>query len=151
MKPTHLLLKSVILLAMLVRVHAAPVDEIVVEALVDGESEFHVRPESVWWESGGVSKPGKWSGQDHPTYLNSVAWMPRWRDGKNKSAPYSIALKSADLEFELLAVTTQRGGTGIEERSPVTAKQEGGHFVVRIPDPEIGGRWYKFAVRKKKT
>jgi hypothetical protein len=150
MKPTRLLLKSVVFAATLVSAHAAPLDEIIVEALVDGESEFHIRPETVWWESGTVSKPGKWSGQDQPTYINGVAWMPRWRDGKNKSASYSIALKATDLEFELLAVTAHRGGTGIEERSPVTAKQEGGHFVIRIPDPEIGARWYKFAVRKKK-
>jgi hypothetical protein len=124
-----------------------------VEALVDGDSEFHVRPETVWWESGTVFKPGKWSGQDQPTYIDGTAWNPRWKKsaprGADKSASYPITLKSTDLEFELLAVTSQRGGTGIDKRTPVTAKVEGGHFVVRIPDPENGGRWYKFAVRTK--
>jgi hypothetical protein len=154
MKTTYFLPAATLLLAALVPVCAAPVEEIVVEALVDGDSTFHVRPETVWWESGEVFKPGKWSGQDQPTFINGIAWTPRWRDDKNakgrdKTASYSITLKSTELTFELLSVTDQRGGTGIEQRSAVTAKQEGGHFVVRIPDPENGARWYKFAIRKK--
>lgn len=134
--------------------NGAEIDEIIVEALIDGDSTFHVRPETVWWESGNVSKPGRWSGQNEPTYINGAPWKPRWRSdnprGRDKSASYSVSLKSTDLEFELLAVTAERGKPGIDQRTPVTAGKEGGHFVVRFPDPENGARWYKFAVRKKK-
>jgi len=77
--------------------------------------------------------------------------MPKSELGhEDKTASYSIAMKTIELEFELLAVTAERGGVGIEKRSPVTAGPEERHFVVRIPDPEGGGRWYKFAIRKKK-
>jgi hypothetical protein len=153
-KPTLLILGAAALVFNSpVHSHAAGVTELIVEALIDGQSEFHVRPETVWWEAGKVAKPGMWSGQDVPTYINGAEWKPRWKgketNGPDKSAPYSIGLKTTDLEFELLSVTAQRGATGIDKRTPPTAKVEGGHFVVRIPDPEPGGRWYKFAIRKK--
>jgi hypothetical protein len=32
---------------------------------------------------------------------------------------------------------------------PVVAEKKGGEFVITIPDPESGQRWYKFVVRKK--
>ena len=136
----------------LVSAHAAPVNEIIVEALVDDNSEFHVRADTIWWECPST-KVGQWQKQDQPTYINGTAWKPRWRgpkDGRDKSYPYSVSLDTTELEFELLAVTRQRGETGIEPRTPITAKVEGGHFVVRILDPEGEARWYKFAVRKKK-
>src|SRR3954462_7422865 len=106
MKPTDLLFTAALSFAAFVSLHAAPVNEIIVEALVDGDSEFHVRADAVWWESGeGAFKPGKASGQETPTYINGVEWAPKWRDekkpkGKDKSAPYPVDLGSTDLEFE---------------------------------------------------
>src|SRR5436190_213485 len=101
MKTSSLLLfAGFLIVATLTVAHAADVDEIIVEALIDGDSEFHVRPDSVWWESGRVAKPGKWSGQDEPTYINGTAWRPRWRDqgskSGDKSAPHPIGLKTTD-------------------------------------------------------
>jgi hypothetical protein len=155
MKSTQFLAAAMFAIAGLVPANAAEVSEIVVEALIDGGSAFHVRPDSIWWEhAGAASKPGKWSGQDQPTYINGEPWNPRWQNkastGKDKTASHAVSLNTIDLEFELLGVSRYRGKEGVEERSPVSAKLESGHFVVRIPDPESEGRWYKFAIRKKK-
>ncbi len=129
-------------------------NELVVEGLVDGPSSFHLRPEGVYWVNGANAKPGKHEGHDEPTYINGVAWMPHWSHSKqergaDKSEIYRIDFGTTDVDYELLAVTQERGATGIEHRTEVATKHEGNEFVVTIPDPESGHRWYKFVLRKK--
>ena len=129
--------------------------ELVIEALVDGPSMFHVRADGVFWENGDNGKPGKHAGHDEPTYINGAAWTPRWGKsrelrGRDKTEMNRINLGSIDLEFELIAVTQHRGETGIEQRSEIATKVDRNDFVITIPDPEPGSRWYKFVVRKKK-
>ncbi len=136
-------------------VAALPSEEVVIEAWVDGPSALHVRQGSIYWVNGANAKPGKGSLLNEPTYVNGVAWMPHWKNpkadrGADRSQGFQIPLDTTDLEYELLAVTTERGGTGIEKRTPVTAAKEGGEFVIVIPDPESGARWYKFVLRKPK-
>jgi hypothetical protein len=149
----RILLGSFVLLIALLCSGMAEVDELVVEALIDDNSQFHVRPDTVWWENTGGSKVGQWNHQNEPTYINGVAWKPRWTEGKkdapDKSSPYSAAFKTLDLEFELLSVSKQRGGAP-EKSEEISAKVEGNHYVVRITDPGTGARWYKFVIRKKK-
>ena len=43
---------------------------------------------------------------------------------------------TVDVDFELLAVTKNRGETGIEKRTQIATKREGNEFIVTIPDPE---------------
>ncbi len=130
-------------------------DEVTIEALVDGPSALHVRQGDIYWVNGGNAKPGRSDLRNEPTYVNGQPWMPHWKNNKaprgaDKSQPFQINLDTTDLDFELLAVGTERGAAGIEKRTPVTASKEGSEFVVIIPDPESGARWYKFVLRKKK-
>lgn len=149
----RVLLATFLLLTPLLSSGFAEVDEIVVEALIDESSQFHIRSDTVWWENTAGSKVGQWSGQNEPTYINGVAWKPRWTEGKkdapDKSSPYSAAFKTLDLECELLSMSKQRGGAP-EKSEAITGKVEGGHYVIRISDPGTGAHWYKFVVRKKK-
>lgn len=128
---------------------------VVIEALVDGPSTLHIRPGSIYWVNGENAKPGRWGLHNEPTFVNGTAWTPHWGApnavrGKDKSQSHQIPLDTADLDFELLAVTNERGGTGIEKRTPVETTHEKGEFVVIIPDPESGAKWYKFVLRKKR-
>ena len=130
-------------------------DELVVEALVDGGSSFHLRSEGFYWVNGSASKPGRWGGRNEPTYINGAAWTPRWAKNSQNSGPDKteinrIAFGTVDVDYELLAVTKERGGTGIDKRTSVGTKREGSEFVVTIPDPEAEARWYKFVLRKRK-
>ena len=133
---------------------AEEVKEITIEAFIDGPSALHIRPNSIFWENGENAKPGRANMLKEPTYVNGIAWKPHWKDekhdrGKDQSSPYQIAIGTADLDFELLAVTQQRGQTGLEQRTPVVAARNGGEFIITIPDPESGQRWYKFVLRKR--
>jgi hypothetical protein len=46
-----------------------------VESLVDGPSTLVVRRDGLFWENGDNAKPGLLR---EPTYVNDVAWMPKW-------------------------------------------------------------------------
>ena len=39
-------------------------NELIVEALVDGPAAFHLTPQGVYWENQANAKPGRWNGQD---------------------------------------------------------------------------------------
>jgi hypothetical protein len=130
-----------------------PVTEFVIEALVDGGTMLHVKPDSIFWEVEGASKPGMWDKHNEPTYINGKPWTPRWRpktrNGPDTSFSTPVPFGTTDLEYELLAVTDRRGDSGIQNRTPTEAKVEGREFIVRIPDRDSGGKWYKFVIRTK--
>jgi hypothetical protein len=124
--------------------------DIIVEALIDGDAELWVTPGGIYWKNPGVvSKPGKHQGKDEPTYVNGEKWMPEWgqpADGraKDQSKPLALAIGNVHFKLELQAVGTERGRQSIEDRDPIETRTEGEAFVVRIPDHQIGSRWYRF-------
>jgi hypothetical protein len=127
---------------------------IVVEAMVDGDSELHVTSEGVYWKcAGGYSaKPGLHEGYEEPTYLNGEVWWPRWGIPANRRchdqtelAKFSVPAVER-LKFELIAVGQPRGAEGINRRDPVTSRHEGAELVVSIPDRNSGWQWYRFRI-----
>lgn len=126
--------------------------EILIEAYVDGPSALHVTPEGIQWENGENAKPGKHEFHNFPTYVNGKAWVPEWTKpdeprGSDRSEWYPLPVGPMNLELELLAVGEKRGGTEIEERSPISMRMQEGELLVVIPDPEGGPRWYRFVLR----
>lgn len=126
--------------------------EVTIEAYVDGGSSLRFNKSEFYWHNGSAAKPGRHDAHSEATYVNGKEWMPKWRKnnqdrGEDTSDLYPWAHDSLDFSFELLAVTTERGQTGIEQRTPVEVRREGGEFAIHIPDPEPGARWYKFVVR----
>jgi len=124
--------------------------EIVVEARIDGNSELWVTPTGIYWKNlDRESKPGRYDGKSEPTYVNGKEWMPEWgkpdqEGGADLSQSYALPIGKADYRFELIAVGSQRGGQGIEERDPVEVRTQEASMVIRIPDHQPGGRWYRF-------
>ena len=138
-----------------VRAETAP-DEIVIEALIDGNSELRVKRTGFYWLNAENSKPGKHGGGNQPTYVNGKPWHPVWgipkkETGHDKSSQHSMTLDPDNLEFVLLAVTAIRGGNGIDKRDEIKLTRVGGEISIFIPDTQSGACWYKFALRKKKA
>ena len=134
----------------------APLDEVVVEALIDGNSELRVKKNGIYWINTENSKPGKHGGANLPTYVNGQSWHPVWGNprketGQDKSSLHSMVLDPDKLEFTLLTVSAARGGTGIEKRDEIKVTHIGEELSIFIPDTQNGARWYKFALRKKKA
>ena len=126
--------------------------EITVEALVDGPSSLRFTRTGFYWRNVGNAKPGRHGAQNEPTYINGRPWMPKWRKpgndrGDDTTEPNAWNIPSLDLQVELLAVTAERGKAGIENRQAIEKKRQGNEFVIQIPDPEPGSRWYKLLIR----
>lgn len=127
----------------------ACVRELVVEAFVDGSSEFWVTPKGVFWKSLRVAKPGRHGGANEPTWINGRKWMPKWgkpgeERGFDETKPYPLPVGKLDFKLKLLAVGTKKGCQGIERRDPVSLRTRRGALVVSIPDHRSGSRWYRF-------
>ena len=134
----------------------AATDEVIVEALIDGNSELRAKKNGIYWINAEDAKPGKHGGANFPTYVNGQPWHPVWANarkerGHDKSSLHSMVLEPDKMEFTLLTVSAARGGTGIEKRDEVKVTQAGEELSVFIPDTQSGARWYKFALRKKKA
>jgi len=124
--------------------------EIVVEAMIDDNSDLWVTPQGIYWKhTGGFSKPGRHGGRNEPTWVNGKPWMPEWGKpqeptGNDQSKPLPLPVGKVGFKFELQAVGTEKGCQGIEKRDPIRTRTEGEAFVVTIPDGQGGCRWYRF-------
>ena len=132
---------------------AAKVDELVIQAFIDGDSTLHVQKDKIWWKSGRAARPGRWSSPEQPTYVNGEAWMPTWpdakRNGGGESSALPVSLSTLELDFQVLAISSDRGADEIEKRTPPKTSLQGNRLDISIPDPENGAKWYKFVLRKR--
>ena len=138
-----------------------PIDVIVVEALIDGDSELHLTPTGLYWKELGGSKPGRHQGSNLPTYINAVAWMPQWGHpeaayGFDQTEPLKITLGKMNFAIEVLAIggsykdKTPAKIQGIDKRDPVTISSKDGEQVVSIPDHQGGDKWYRIRIYRQR-
>jgi hypothetical protein len=132
-----------------------PPKEIVVEALIDGDSELWVTPSGLYWKCMGkdMAKPGRHKDKYEPTYVNNKRWMPEWgrpqeSRGADQSKPLPLPIGNVNFKFELQAVGKEKGAQGIDDRDPVVAKMQGVAFVVHISDAQMDPRWYRFRLHR---
>jgi len=140
---------------------AAAQGEVIVEALIDGNSELHVTSTGLYWKHlGHMSKPGMHSRNNLPTYINHTAWMPEWgqpttTSAADQSKPYPLDLGKLGFSVETLAVgggdddKTPEKIQGIEPRDPVTIADKGAEQVISIPDRQFGAKWYRIRIYRK--
>ena len=154
------LLRSVLIAAALVTAAIALAQqpqapkEVIIKALVDGTSELVVTTNGLHWKTGIWAKPGRHGGKSEPTYVNDEKWFPKWQKpreeyGEDTSDEFPIHFESVNLDFELLAIGTSPNATNIEVRSAPTTSYGANSFNVNIPDPELGSRWYVFALTER--
>ena len=122
---------------------------LVIEVLVDGDSELHITPDGLYWVSGKWAKPGRHEGRNEATYVNGKAWYPKWgsqsEGGPDQTAVYPMRVALDRLRsLQLLSVGTSRDSTGIEQRERISLARQGNEIVIRIPDSDPGSRWYRF-------
>jgi hypothetical protein len=137
------------------------VNEIIVEALIDGGSELHLTPGGLYWKQmGGAAKPGRHAANNLPTYVNHKPWAPQWgnpgkKGGPDQSALLPLKLGRGHYSIETLAVgggdddSTPDQIQGIEKRDPVTIEYRDGEQIIFIRDSQIGARWYRIRVYRQ--
>ncbi len=128
--------------------------EVIVKARIDGASELIITTNGLRWKNGMYAKPGRHEGRQDPTYVNGTPWMPKWEKpgeerGVDTSDLFPLKFATLDLDFELLAVGDSASATNIEVRSSPTLSTGSGSFIVNIPDPEWGSKWYVFALTER--
>jgi hypothetical protein len=126
-------------------------EQFLVEALIDGDSELCVTPKGIYWRSLGVAKPGRHGGKNEPTFVNGQPWIPLWGQpnqerGNDQSALLALPIGDVNLGFELVAVGLNRGDKGIIPRSRIQSRSEADKFVIAIPDKDNGSLWYTIRV-----
>jgi hypothetical protein len=132
--------------------------DIIVEALIDGDSTLHLTPDGIYWAHHGTGvKPGRFQDRHEPTYVNGVAWQPKWKNPgpggygeKDQSDVYPLRV-GADLKFdyELVACGQRPGGKTVETRTPVQLRPTEGEYVIYIRDADQGAAWYRFRIFHK--
>ena len=125
-----------------------------IQAHVDGSSDLTITKAGVYWSNGRFAKPGRCDGRNEPTYVNGMAWIPKWGEpeqdrGVDRSEAYPLELQSLDLDVELLAVANTRSDTHIDPRTPIGLTSTKEELILHIPDREPGSRWYSFVLREQ--
>ena len=125
-----------------------------VQAFIDGNSELHVTAKGLYWVCKGVAKPGRHSGRNEPTIINGKIWMPIWgkpreERGDDRTEILPLELKSLNISFRLIAVSSEKNGRGTEKRDAIRTIASATEYVVVIPDHQSGARWYRFELAAK--
>ena len=131
------------------------VDQLLIEALIDGDTKLHVTRNGLYWENGEWKKVGRGGDVAEPTWVNGEPWMPKWRssdqDGgydRSELPPVTLSGPLDDYDFELVAVGPERDAWDIEKRSPVTTRRTTDEIILEFPDREPGGKWYRFELSR---
>jgi hypothetical protein len=130
------------------------VEEILIEACIDGNAELHISPRGIWWRELGVTKVGLFNGRNYPTYLNGLDWYPEWEKpnevtGYDRTKIFPMNIGKLDFRFQVMAVGGETNTTspleinGIEARDPVVMWDDEAEQVVYIPDSQSGQKWYR--------
>lgn len=122
-------------------------ESVVLEVFVDSALDLHVTAGGLYWRdaAGAPSERPKES-----TWVNGREWTPEWRKriradetARTELLPLNLAEPGA-YSLELLAVGKRRGCRVLDKREPVERRPGQDGLVIRIPDLESGGRWYRF-------
>jgi len=55
-----------------------------ISAFIDGKSELIIENNLMFWHHSDFAAPGRWNGNDFPTIVNGVDWLPTWpQSGRN--------------------------------------------------------------------
>lgn len=125
--------------------------EIIIKALIDGSTELHVTTNGLQWKTGDWAKPGRHGKKNEPTHVNQQRWFPKWTKpdeeyGADISDVFPFPVPTLNLDFELLAIGSSAFATNMEVRSAPTTSFGADSFIINFPDPELGSRWYIFAL-----
>ena len=128
-------------------------NELVIEAYIPIIARFVVDSNGIHWESRNGWKPGTNFGKklNEPTYINRIAWYPRWPTGiyervADKSEPCAVRIPLTDtLGFELLGVGDSRDSYTMTECPAIkTFRYNNSKFIVALAGKEINYKWCRF-------
>lgn len=129
--------------------------ELVVEAYIPISARFVVDSNGVHWESRNGRKPGTNFGKklNEPTYINGIAWYPRWSTGiyekaLDQSEPCPVRIPMIDtIRFELLGVGESRDSYTIKACPRIkTFRYQNSEFAIVLAGTEIHFKWCRFGL-----
>jgi hypothetical protein len=122
----------------------APAEQltIAVAAIIDGASDLVISGNEVYWHHRSQAVPGTDSqagGVVRPTYVNGLAWQPRWQDNVSDrfKLPVAIPDDAARLTVRVLP---------LQARSRPAARIQGGDVVISVNDAPAGSAPYQLQV-----
>jgi len=129
-------------------------NQLILEAFLHQGTRLVADSNGLHWETLGQGhKPGTYPGRrwNEPTYINGIAWHPRWSTGLyedvlDRSEPCPVSIPSPQgLHFQMLGVGESRGAYVPKECPRMRVfRSTDGTFTVWFSGLEIEVRWCQF-------
>lgn len=119
--------------------------ELRIRAFIDGSDVVKVRDNELWYMHKSDALPGKWDGNNKPTYVNKKEWTPEWEG--NTSRPFeSVQPPFVPKVGTKVAIihTYGRGKASIVEQPNEKNNQT---LSIQLDDPDGGADWLEVVVR----
>jgi hypothetical protein len=115
-----------------------------IECFIDGKDQILLRDGRLWYAHEEHELPGKWNGNDLPTYVNSKAWRPRWLFSQSSRyrLPPAERFEATTGNIDARSLTP-RGDVSVTE---YPTKGNGMTLVISIDDRAPGAAWYEIGV-----
>jgi hypothetical protein len=116
------------------------------KAYIDGDDTVMIKSNQLWYVHGTYQLPGKWNGNDEPTYINGEAWRPKWKAGNSDMYTVTNAPLPSAGEPKVYVVDKKYHWDRVwvdeqpSDKNDYTAS-------IRIDDEAADGpRWYYFTI-----
>ncbi len=122
-----------------------------ITAFIDGTSELIIENDTMFWHHTAFAAPGRWSGNDYPTTVNAVEWLPNWpTTGRNdfcncdSSSVTGLFPELSSLTDISLSLISGRGTVSVLE-APTQSNNY--RMEIKFDDYYFGGAaWYEIEI-----
>ncbi len=122
-----------------------------ITAFIDGTSELVIEDDTMFWHHSAWAAPGRWSGNDYPTTVNGIEWLPEWPvAGRNdfcdcdSSSITGLFPALSELSDISLSLISGRGTVSLLD-SPSSSNNH--RMEIEFDDYYFGGaEWYEIEI-----
>ncbi len=126
----------------------APEGKLYVRTLIDGKDTLYIKGDSMWFVHQAYQLPGKWAGEDLPTYINQdQEWNHVWNgtlsDVVKIQKPESALPTSGTWNAENMMVKFYTAGYGVPVVKEYPSVENNYTMIIELDDVEpLGAHWF---------
>ncbi len=131
-----------------VSLEPTPEGKLYIRTLIDGKDTFYIKGNEMWFVHQAYQLPGKWAGEDLPTYINQgQEWELEWNGTLSNvvkiEKPESALPTTGTWNAENMAVKFYTAGFGVPVVKEYPAVENNYTLIIELDDIEpLGAHWF---------
>ncbi len=125
-----------------------PEGKLYIRTLIDGKDTLYIKGDSIWFVHQAYQLPGKWAGEDLPTYINkNQEWQHVWNGTLSNvtkiEKPESALPETGTWDANNMKVKFYTASFGVPIVKEYPGKENNYTLIIELDDIEpLGAHWF---------